>query len=271
MSEEIQGARTLQAVEQKTVLFLSDELIAIRAADGHIYVSVRHLCHALGLDAQGQMRRITRQTILDEGFKGVDNLSTPGGHQSAYVLRVDLIPLWLSGIRTSAVKEEIRSKLEHYQREAAKVLWEAFQAGRLTADFTLDELLVRDTPAAQAYKIAAAIMKMAQQQLFLEAQIGSQAMKLADHEQRLEQIEATLGDVGRFISTTQASQISQAVKAIAMEMGKQSKRNEYGGVYGELYRRYQIPEYRMLPASKFEDAMKWLRDWYQSLTGTVVF
>ena len=31
----------------------------------------------------------------------------------------------------------------------------------------------------------------------------------------------------------QASQISQAVKAVAMELSKQSGRNEYGGVYGE--------------------------------------
>jgi hypothetical protein len=119
--------------------------------------------------------------------------------------------------------------------------------------------------------MAAAIMKMAQQQLFLEAQIETQTVKLADHEQRLEQIEATLGNTSRFITAKQASQISQAVKAIALEMGKGTKKNEYGGVYGELYRRYEIPEYRMLPASKFEDAMKWLRDWYQSLTGTVAF
>lgn len=57
-----------------------------------------------------------------------------GGMQKAGMLRVDLVPIWLSGVRIQAVKEEIRPKLERFQREAAKVLWEAFQEGHLTAD-----------------------------------------------------------------------------------------------------------------------------------------
>ncbi|MBK8129459.1 MAG: hypothetical protein IPK53_11355 [bacterium] len=69
-------------------------------------------------------------------------------------MRVDLVPLWLSGIRTSVIKNPAtREKLESYQREAAAVLWEAFQDGRLTADPTFDELLQHDTPEVQAYKM----------------------------------------------------------------------------------------------------------------------
>ncbi|MCP5094319.1 MAG: hypothetical protein GY943_02070 [Chloroflexi bacterium] len=51
-------------------------------------------------------------------------------------------------------------------------------------------------------------------------------------------IEGQLGDTAHHITPEQAMQISQAVKAVAHELGKRSKRNEYGGVYGELYRRY---------------------------------
>lgn len=60
-------------------------------------------------------------------------------------------------------------------------------------------------------------------------------------------------------------QISQAVKAVAHELGKRTKRNEYGGVYGELYRRYNINSYKILPKSKFEDALNWLNEWLQSM------
>lgn len=35
--------------------------------------------------------------------------------QDSYVLRVGLVPLWLSGIRTSAVNEQVRPKLEKSQ------------------------------------------------------------------------------------------------------------------------------------------------------------
>ncbi len=38
--------------------------------------------------------------------------------------------------------------------------------------------------------------------------------------------------------------------------------------YGELYRKFGISSYKLLPASKFEDAMKWLAEWYQLLTNT---
>ncbi len=114
--------RLLEVIQQKEVRFYEDDLTAVRAADGHVYVALTQMCQALGLDTQGQTRRIRRQEVLADGLKGVANLSTPGGRQSGYVLRVDLVPLWLSGIRTAAVNDDARPKLERFQREAAKVL-----------------------------------------------------------------------------------------------------------------------------------------------------
>lgn len=247
-------------VEQREVSFYGDELIAVRAADSNIYVSVRHLCHALGLTAQAQTRRIQRQPILSDGYKGVAMIATPGGRQPTGVLRVDLVPLWLSGIDTNRVKDEIREKLERYQREAARVLWEAFQEGRLAADPSFDELLQSDSEAVQAYKVLQAMVKLARNQIVLEARLGNVEL-------RLEQIEVTLGDPGRNISPEQASQLSQAIKAVAMKLSEKTGRNEYGGVYGELYRRFGITSYKLLPAQRFQLAMRWLTEWYQSVTG----
>ena len=173
----------------------------------------------------------------------------------------------MSGIDTKRVKDAIRPKLERYQEEVSTVLWEAFQEGRLTADPSFDDLLQADTPAAQAYKMARALMEMARQQLILEARLGDHAAQLAAHEDRLEQIESTLGDRGRFITPEQASSISQAVKSIAMALGKKSGRNEYGAVYGEFYRKFGIPSYRELPARRFDEAARFLADWYQTITG----
>jgi len=78
---------------------------------------------------------------------------------------VDLIPLWLTGIRLKAVKDEIQSKLKRFQREAAKVLWEAFQEGRLTNDASFDDLLQQaNSDVVEAYQIAQAILKLARNQ-----------------------------------------------------------------------------------------------------------
>jgi ferritin-like metal-binding protein YciE len=262
--------RTLSSVEQRVVNFYGDELTAVKGEDGHIYVVLSHLCDALGIDTQGQSRRVQRQPVLAGGYTWVDILSTQPIEQRrrVQVLRVDLVPLWLTGVNTKSIKDErARVKLERFQMEAAKVLWEAFQEGRLTSEPSFEDLLDNDTPAAQAYKMAAAIMKMARQQLMLEAQLGTHAVQLANHEQRLEELESTLGDPGRFVTPDQAMQISQAIKTIALEIEKRTKKNEYGAIYGQMYRQFGITSYKQLPADKFDRAMTWLTEWYQRITG----
>ena len=126
-------------------------------------------------------------------------MSTPGGDQSGFVLRVDLIPLWLSGVRVSAVKEELRAKEE-----------------RLTT---------------------------------MEEQLSGQ-------------------DV---ITESQAAQISQAVKAVAITLGKQTGRNEFGDCYGEIYRRFNTTSYPLLPRKKFDEVMAFLTEWHRSLAGDSPF
>lgn len=256
--------QTLKTIEQKTVTLYEDDLIAIRADDGQIYVSVRHMCDSLGLSRQAQVRRIKRQEILEEGYKGGAIIAPPsddgrgGGRQQAGLLRVDLVPLWLSGVSINSVKEEIQPKLKSFQKEAAKVLWEAFQAGRLTATPSFDELLKKDSLAVSAYKQALAIVDLARSQIMIEA-------RLDDYGERLERVEAILGDPGRAVTPDQASQISQAVKAVAIALGKQTKKNEFGAIYGELYRLEGITSYKQLSSHRFETVMKWLSEWYQNL------
>ena len=196
-------------------------------------------------------------------------MTTHRGRQEAGALRVDLVPIWLTGIDTARVKEDVKEKLKQYKRNVAKVLWEAFQDGRLTADTPFDELLAQmDNEAVQAYKIAQAVMKLAQNQILMEARLTG---RIDDHEQRLEALETQSQAPKHAVTEDQASQISQAVKAVAITSGKQTKRNEFGAVYGEMYRKFGVTSYKLLPASKFEEAMKWLTDWYGQLTDDAPF
>jgi hypothetical protein len=262
--------KALVPVEQRSVNFYGDDLTAVRANDSRIYAGLTQMCNALGIDAQGQRRRIERHAVLNKGLKGVDNLSTPGGTQSGYVLRLDLIPLWLSGIRVSAVKEELRQKLEKFQEEAAAVLWEAFEEGRLTADSRFEELLDQETETVQAYKMAMAIVKLAKQQIILESRVGDAEIRLDNVEERLTTVEEELSgqDV---VTENQASQISQAVKAVAITLGKQTGRNEFGACYGELYRRFNTTSYRKIPRKKFDEVMAFLTEWHQTLHDDLPF
>lgn len=260
-------SRTIETVEQKTVLFYDDELVAVRGDDRQVYVSLGHMCEVIGIDRRSQVRRIRLHVVLGEGYF-LGDVETAGGRQQMGLLRVDLVPMWLATLDSGRVSADIEEKLVRYQKEAAKVLWEAFQEGRLTAAPTLDELLQSDSPAAQAYRMAMAIADMARTQLLFEAQVEN---RMEHVEQRLEQLEARIDEPQRTVSSSQASQISQAVKAVAMQLSKKTGRNEYGGVYGELYRRFEITSYKLLPASRFEEAMAFLNEWYGALTGDAPF
>ena len=259
--------KALQPIEQKQVVFYEDEVTAVRLANGHVFVPIRPICDNLGVSWTGQRERVNRDPVLIDELQGVRVTRTPGaggGTQEMLCLPLKFIPGWLFGINANRVKPEIRERLIRYQRECYEVLSAAFQEGRLTADPTFDELLAEDTLEAQAYKLIEGMLHLARNQVLIRSQIQ-------DHDKRLEAIEAQLGDPGRQVTPDQASRISQAVKAVAMALSKASGRNEYGGVYGELYRRYEVPSYRELPAAKYDDVMAWLNEWLQSTSSASPF
>lgn len=272
--------KALVPVVQKEVIFYEDMITAVQVdvnGRAQILIPLRPLCDHLELNWSGQLQRIRRDPVLSAELGSVfvthteparsADLKETEATREMVCLPLDYLNGWLFGVNANRVKDSIRDRLLRYQRECYRVLFEAFQEGRLTKDPGFDDLLANDTPAAQAYKMASAIMKMARQQLLLEAQLETHATRLVDHEQRLEEIEATLGDSGRFVTPDQAMQISQAVKTIATEIQKRTKKNEYGKIYGQLYREFGITSYKLLPANKFDRAMAWLTDMYRQITG----
>jgi hypothetical protein len=253
-------SKELVPTEQKQVLFYDDEVTAVRMTDGSVYVPVRPICDRLGIAWPAQRLRILRDAVLAEELTPVIVTITGTGQQvETLCLPLDYISGFLFGITASRVKEEVRDRLIQYQRECHKVLAEAFQDGRLTADPVFDDLLQQDTPEVQAYKLIQGMLHLARNQILIKA-------RLDEHEERLERIESHLGDPGHHVAPDQASQVSQAVKAVAIVLGKKTGKNEFGGVYGELYRREGITSYKQLPVNRFEAVMHWLADWYRELT-----
>lgn len=270
--------KSLTPIMEKQVLFYDDEVTAVLVEENgrrEIYVPLRPICNYLGVTWPSQRNRINRDPVLSKKVKGVFITNTPGGQQSMTCLPLNYLNGWLFGINASRVKEEIRSRLIRYQEECYEVLAEAFQDGRLTTDTRFEDLLQNtDNPSVQAYQMAMAIVRLARQQILLEGRIGDTELRLDNVEDRLTTVEEQLAGRGadtKVVTEAQASQISQAVKAVALALGKQTGRNEFGGIYGELYRKFGITSYKMLPASKFEDAMKFLSEWHQQITGDSPF
>ena len=57
------------------------------------------------------------------------------------------------------------------------------------------------------------------------------------------------------------------MRAAVIALGQKSGRNEFGSVYGELYRKFGITSYKLLPAWRFDEAMGFLTGRYEEAGG----
>jgi len=262
-------ADSMALLAPRTIEFYGDEILAVQdPATQRVFVPLARLCDNLGIDRASQAQRIQEHEVLRTGFETL-RLQTAGGYQETQCLRLDLIPFWLAGINANRVKAEVREKLVLYQRECAAVLWDVFRPAGQPSSAALAAPEGQLSPAAQAYETAMAVATLARQQMQFEAQLTEIAATMTDHAERLATLESALAPK-HAITPTQASELSQAIKVVARALGERTGRNEYGGVYGQLYREFGITSYKNLPVEHFEQAMTWLRDWYRSIQRGVV-
>lgn len=270
---------SLSPIEQKTVTFYDDELTAVTVEENGrrvVYVPLRPFCDYLGVDWSGQRQRIGRDPVLADVVKNmsvgvtppdIDPSSKRPRTSDMLCLPLDYLNGWLFSIQTSRVKEEVRENLIRYQRECYRVLADAFLSPAPT------------TPSStlmQVREMGLAIARMAEEQMEFDRRLmtveGNQAdtqTAVTNLTERIERLET--GSPETAVTEAQASQLSQAVKAVAIAQGKVSGRNEFGAVYGEMYRKFGITSYKMLPASRFAECMRWLTDWHEELGGSVPF
>ena len=251
------------SLEPQAIEFYGDQLLAVQEpGTQRVFVPVARLCENLGVDRASQVQRLQDHEVLNSGLMTL-RLQTPGGLQETLCLRLDLVPYWLAQINARRVRRAIRDKLVLYQRECAAVLWDAFRPSGQPSSVAL-ATQGQLSPAAQAYEMAMAIATIARQQMTLEAQMMEIATTMSEHAERLAGLELRLAPK-HAISEAQATELAQAIKVVARALGEQTGRNEYGGVYGQLYREFNIVSYKSLPVDQFEHAMQWLRSWYRSI------
>ena len=101
-----------------------------------------------------------------------------------------------------------------------------------------DALAVIEQRAVTFYDdqvVAVAVEVNKQREVYIPLKpLSVQAYQLAQAvEERLETVEAAMAQLARSVTQDEASQISQAVKAVALAIGKKSGRNEFGAVGNE--------------------------------------
>lgn len=263
-----------EPLEQRIVPFYGDELAAVQQPDSTIYVLFTRLCENLGLARRPQVLRVQRHAILSKALVTLQ-VHTEGGAQDVQCLRVDLLPLWLSGVQASRVKESLRPKLVRYQEEAALVLWQAFKSQILVAEPAppVDDLALRQLQ--QIAEMGRAITRMAEQQIELQQQQRVMAGRLDQAARVIRDVQSQLGTVelrlglledqihpGAYVTEAQAAEISNRVKALGELLTSTSAgRNHYQSIFAELYRRFGVSSYKTIHQDQYGAVLAFLEDW----------
>lgn len=265
----------LVPTEIRTVAFYDDEITgALVQVEGElqVYVPLRPLARFLGLNWSAQYRRTLRDEVLAPEIRGVAIMATPqdGGTQEMLCLPLDLLPGWLFGITTNKVKEEYREKIKRYRRECYRRLWDAFKYDIVQV---AAPLVPQPSSAAMAYELAVAVQNLAREQMELEQRMSNAAQWAKGTTQWMKAIDARVNELEVRLSTdaeitnSQAAEVSLTVKTVANALEKRGTINPYGRVYGELYRKFGIASYKQMPQSRYDEVLRWLREWFDELGG----
>jgi len=274
-----------EALQQRTVPFYDDELVAVQQPDESVYIVFNRVCDALGFKRWSQARRIQAHSVLSTGFVTL-TIQTEGGPQDAQCLKLDLLPLWLAGVQASKVKEELREKLVRYQTEAAGVLWQAFKGQILVNEpmvHPADDAAIQQLQ--QIAEMGRAIVRMAEQQIELQRQQAALSGRMDAAARVIRGVQGTLdtvvGQLARvdvrlgvledkvhpaaYITDTQATEISNKVKGLGELLSRaQPGKNHYQGIFAELYRRFGVSSYKLIRQEQYAGVLAFLEEWYRS-------
>lgn len=268
-----------QAIEQRPVVFMDDELTAARTTAGAIFITLPGMCRALGLDTRSQVHRIERSPALAKGLRVIP-LKTRGGVQPVNCLRVDRVALWLAGVETTRIRPAYRAKIEAYQDELASVAMAVFMR-TLGVQPVSEPAQPPAASVAQVAEIAEQIDTLLGVVSFLREHLDAQLMATAERigalslrlDDAVTLLEAlgerqvdTAGKVARIDERTQrltpahARAIQEQVDRMARETKRLAQPLTYAMIYGRLKYRFRASSYREIADEQYPAVMSYLED-----------
>lgn len=242
-----------------TRFFYGQDIFALLELDpNQRYVPVPQLCARLGLPLAATERRTRANPAFSDGLRLLE-VDTDDGIARQLCLRVDLLPLWLTGVELHRVDPALRPQLQLFQHEAVSALWQTFRPQGFGAEDRFVPARHEQTPAEQAYVAACSMATLARQQMLIERQLDAAAHASAN--------QADPYAAGEALDDPQAELLARAVRRVALAAQERTRRNEYPGMYTGLYRQFNIASYRRQPPARLREALEWLERWRGDLMG----
>jgi len=282
------GQHALLVVDHRTVrLDKETEVTAVKVADGTpegtIYVPLRPLCVALGLNVPGQIQRIRRRKAYAEMLRTLP-VPTGGGRQELICLNIEALPGWLAGIDTSRVRTELEERLVGYQQWARRRIADAFFAELAGArgEASVVSSTLRDGSALdqiEAFGLALAAFARQQREFELryatdQEEVRGELTHLSGEISRLDsRLDRAAGafahlvrdvtirlDGSDIITDAQQADIKALVQAIGREMQQRGLANPYQSIWTSLYKHFRVPTYSRIKIGQYQAVMAWLEE-----------
>lgn len=104
---------------QQDISYFGQQVALVIDQHGTCWVSIPSACKALGLNTRGQQQRIERTQELAQASCQI-TVSTRGGAQRVNCLRVELLAIWLEGVKN--LEKEMATRFREILSEAALAL-----------------------------------------------------------------------------------------------------------------------------------------------------
>lgn len=106
------------------VPFHGDTLLAVKDEQGQVWVALKRMCEALGIEHARQVSKLKakRWAVVHLMY----TTGPDGKNYETFCLNLDSVPMWLATIDTNRVAPDVAPKLERYQEECAKALRDHF-------------------------------------------------------------------------------------------------------------------------------------------------
>ena len=109
------------------VPFYGQNLVAVEK-NGRIYVAMKPIVEAIGLEWNKQLELIKRDSVLSEGMT-VMGIPSSGGVQKSICIPLEDLNGWLFKVPASRYVGERRKTIELYQRECYRALYDYWHRG----------------------------------------------------------------------------------------------------------------------------------------------
>jgi hypothetical protein len=288
---------TIVPVEQRTIEFYGDELVAVRDAQSTVWVPVRRLCEALDLAYRAQLARIERDPVLRDEVRSVSVTLADGRAFDMICLPLKYVRGWLFGVNANRVKPEIRDKLIQYQRDIIEIIDRHFSRPLTVSSLNETIMQAMRDNAAQQVQIWEALLEEQRRLRAAEAYLDDIDNRVSDHDRLLWEHEQRLEDL-RSLQQQQAEALSRltdsirllpapgtpispaqkaAIKALvddivaaAEERGLRlgQGRNNYPAVWDGFKRRFDLAKYDELASAQYDEALVWLKAWLDRIRGS---